>query len=171
MRLKAWLEKFWAWYERHYTLNLAFAFGLFVLQFIHLYWLTFNVVAQRLLGDAYFELTFFWEALVVLVDYAEIPALLGVSLIYVNELRKGWNWRSALFLVLLNSQWLHLFWITDEKVVVIFSGGPEETILPAWLAWVAILIDYLEIPVMIDTFFKLMAAIFTGRKINLEKDQ
>jgi hypothetical protein len=47
----AWLN-FWAWYERHYALNVAIALGLFAVQLVHLYWLTTNVVALRLLDRA-----------------------------------------------------------------------------------------------------------------------
>ena len=30
---------FWAWYERHYLLNVVVASALFVLQLVHLFWL------------------------------------------------------------------------------------------------------------------------------------
>jgi hypothetical protein len=45
---------------------------------------------------------------------------------------------------------LHILWITDEFVVAEFGG--ESTGIPGWLAWIAILIDYLELPVIFDTF-------------------
>ncbi|WP_196300572.1 hypothetical protein, partial [Streptococcus pneumoniae] len=75
------------------------------------------------------------------------------SVLYIYELQKRFSWKPVLFLIMLNSQWLHLFWITDEFVVNQFAGRAV-TVLPVWLAWVAILIDYLEVPVMIDTFLK-----------------
>lgn len=146
-------ERFWAWYERTYALNITIAFGLFVLQLIHLVWLTGDVVWPRLFGEEIFRLHGGPEMLVALVDYTEIPALISVSLIYINELRKRWSASHVLYLIFLNSQWLHLFWITDEFVVDAFSTNPS-TILPVWLAWIAILIDYLEIPVMVDTAAK-----------------
>lgn len=93
------------------------------------------------------EVPFSW--LIVFVDYTEVPALLSVSLVYLHELRGGFSWRPAVYLAFLNSQWLHIFWITDEFVVS--SGSPQVTVLPPWLAYVAILIDYLELPVMWDT--------------------
>ena len=97
--------------------------------------------------------------MILVIDYTEIPALVSVSLVYVNELRKG-NWqRPLLFLLLLNSQWLHIFWITDEFVVNEIAGRPGTTSLPAWLAWVAILIDYLELPVIYDTFRRMIRAL------------
>jgi hypothetical protein len=69
----------------------------------------------------------------------------------VNELRrKGFTWKAAGFLFMLNTQWLHIFWITDEVVVQYFAGP----VAPQWnalLAWVAILIDFLELPVIYDT--------------------
>ena len=151
---------FFAWYERHYTLNVGIASGLFLLQLIHLYWLSTDVVAARLTGESWFSPSGAVRFLILVVDYTEIPALLGTSLIYVNDLRKGWNPRSLLYLVFLNSQWLHIFWITDEFVVNEFddgSGGGSS--LPAWLAWVAIGIDYLELPVIFDTIRKFFVAL------------
>jgi hypothetical protein len=89
---------------------------------------------------------------ILLVDYTEIPALMAVSLVYVNELRSGFSWRPLLFLAFLNSQWLHIFWITDQYVSNELAGRAAVSSLPGWLAWVAILIDYLELPVIYDTF-------------------
>lgn len=153
------ISKFWKWYERHLVLNTGIAAGLFLLQLVHLYWLTTNVVAFKLLGISFWELTGIWQVLIVLVDYTEIPALISVSLIYINELRKKFNLKSILFLLFLNSQWLHLFWITDEFVVESFAVTGGGTILPIWLAWVAIMIDYLELPVIFDTLKKLSKAV------------
>jgi hypothetical protein len=147
------LDGFWAWYERHYTLNLGIATGLFVLQLVHLYWLATHVIAHRILGIFLFEPSALLQYLIIIVDYTEIPALISTSVLYIYQLQKHFSWKSVLFLIFLNSQWLHLFWITDEFVVNQFVGRPD-TILPVWLAWVAILIDYLEVPVIIDTLIK-----------------
>jgi hypothetical protein len=152
---------FWEWYERTYTLNVSVALSLFLLQIIHLIWLTGEVVWMHLTGAPMFTFTGIWEKIIVFVDYTEIPALLSVSLVYINELRKGWHFKSALYLVFLNSQWLHIFWITDEFVVTTFNN--PGTVLPLWLAYIAIAIDYLEVPVMIDTFRKFFAAMREGR--------
>lgn len=152
-------NRFFAWYERHYTLNIAVAAGLFVLQLIHLYWLTAHVVMLRLIDRSFFNPSGAVEAAILIVDYTEIPALLGVSLIYINELRKQWSWKPILFLIFLNSQWLHIFWITDEFVVNQFTGAGAVSSLPAWLAWIAILIDYLELPVIYDTLRKAAGSI------------
>ena len=60
-----------------------------------------------------------------------------------------------LYVVLLNTQWVHMFWITDQVVVDTFAGHS----LLAWnavVAWVAILIDYLEVPVIVDTLRKVV---------------
>ncbi len=166
--IRTWAAAFWAWYEKHYTLNISVALGLFVLQLIHLFWLTTHVVAQRLLGYPLFSPGGIWEILIVLVDYTEIPALISVSFIYIHAWKRGKKWKSALFLFLLNIQWLHLFWITDEFVVDQFLGRATETILPLWLAWVAICIDYLELPVIADTFGKLIRSIRTGKRLDIE---
>lgn len=143
---------FWAWYERHYRVNITVAAFLFALQIVHLYWLAADVIALRLVEESYWSPATAVQYVILVIDYTEIPALASVSLVYVNELRKG-NWkRPLLFLLLLNSQWLHIFWITDEFVVKEFAGDVRTTSLPGWLAWVAILIDYLELPVIYDTF-------------------
>ncbi|CAA9564078.1 MAG: hypothetical protein AVDCRST_MAG73-3999 [uncultured Thermomicrobiales bacterium] len=160
------LSRFWAWYERHYTLNVAIAVGLFLLQLVHLYWLSADVVALRLTGESYFRLEGVLRVLILLVDYTEIPALVATSLVYLNELRRnGLRAQPILFLLFLNSQWLHLFWITDEFVVGQFGAGDGQdgSGIPAWLAWVAIGIDYLELPVIVDTVRKLVAALRARR--------
>lgn len=149
------LEKFWAWYERHYRFNLTFATLLFVWQLVHLFWLTTHVVFARLFGHSFFDPNSFWQSLIIIVDYTEIPALVTTSLLYINQLRKKSSLKPIIFLILLNSQWLHLFWITDEFVISQFNSA--KAALPIWLAWVAILIDYLELPVMVDTTRKLLA--------------
>jgi hypothetical protein len=126
---------------------------LFFLQVIHLYWLGTHVVLHRMFGWNIWNPSALFQYLIILVDYTEVPALISTSVLYLYELQKKFSWKAVAFLVMLNSQWLHLFWITDEFVVNQFAGRPD-TILPVWLAWVAILIDYLELPVIIDTFIK-----------------
>jgi hypothetical protein len=150
------INRFWNWYERHYTLNVTIAAALFVLQIVHLVWLAGEVIAGRL-AEPIFVLDGGLRWPLVLVDYTEVPALLSVSLVYLNELRKTFNARDVAFLLLLNTQWLHIFWITDEFVVSSFQDGGET--LPTWLVWVAILIDYLEVPVIADTVRRMIAAL------------
>lgn len=159
------LQRFWQWYERHYVLNLTLTTFLFALQLVHLYWLSTHVVALRLVGESWFTPTTLWQYVIILVDYTEIPALITTSILYLYELRQHLSWRPVLFLVLLNIQWLHLFWITDEFVVSRLLGFPthETIILPLWLAWIALFIDYLELPVMVDTIVRLARAIVNGR--------
>ncbi|MDQ3045832.1 MAG: hypothetical protein M3R06_11895 [Chloroflexota bacterium] len=156
------MRAFFAWYERHYTLNVAIAAGLFLLQLVHLYWLSTDVVIARLTGEPWFSPNDLFQFLILIVDYTEIPALIGTSLIYINELRKGRRLKPLLYLLFLNSQWLHIFWITDEFVVGELGDGGGGT-LPGWLAWVAIGIDYLEIPVIIDTIRRLIRALRARR--------
>jgi hypothetical protein len=148
------LRRFWRWYERHYIVNVTIAGVLFTLQLIHLYWLTTDVVAFRLFGERYFDPTPLFRTLLILVDYTEIPAIISTSFVYLFELRKRHRWRMIWYLIFLNVQWLHLFWITDEFVVHQFALGEPDTILPLWLAWVAICIDYLELPVIADTLWR-----------------
>jgi hypothetical protein len=155
-------DRFWCWYERHYLVNVAFASGLFVLQLVHLYWLAADPIAARLTGDALFDPSGVVRYLIFFVDYTEIPALVAVSLVYVNELRGGRSLKPLLFLALLNSQWLHIFWITDEYVGNELAGQATVSSLPGWLAWVAILIDYGELPVIWDTLRRAARALIAG---------
>src|SRR5918997_1454508 len=130
-----------------------------MLQLVHLYWLSAHVVALRLTDDSFFSPSGVLYYAILIIDYTEVPALLSVSLVYINELRKGWSWKPLLFLLFLNSQWLHIFWITDEFVTAEFNGEAAASSLPAWLAWVAILIDYLELPVIYDTLKKFVISV------------
>ena len=150
------MEAFWLWYERHYTVNLVGTAALFTLQLVHLYWMTTHVVAFGLLGRSFFNPPPFWQYMIIIVDYTEIPSLLSTSVFYLYELRKGHSAKYVLYLFLLNSQWLHLFWITDSFVLNTFHGVGTGT-LPVWLAWPAVFIDYLELPVIFETLWKAIA--------------
>lgn len=173
------LKNFWEWYERNKTLNLGIAAFLFTLQIIHLIWLFGDVVYFRLTGGKIFNLdsheggtNSFAETAILLVDYLEIPAIITTSLVYINELRPRKALRATgqakvyyknfLLLLFINSQWLHLFWITDEFVVDMFSGKETSTHLPFLLAWTAIMIDYLELPVIYDTLKKFFIELKKG---------
>jgi hypothetical protein len=146
-------DSFWGWYHRNYLAVLVISTAVFVLQIFHLYWLFTDVVLDRLMGRSFFAFPAIPQMFYVLADYLEIPTLVSVSLLYVADLRRGATFRSILYLVLLNTQWIHMFWITDEVVVQTFAGHG----FIAWnamVAWVAILIDYLEVPVIVDTLRK-----------------
>lgn len=162
------MKRFWQWYERNYLLNIGIAAGLFLFQIIHLVWLFGDVIIPRLGGSPIFGTSGFWNWALILVDYTEIPALITTSLVYINELRKRFVWKPIWYLVALNIQWVHLFWITDEFVVEAFA---DPIALPVWLAWIAILIDYLEVPVIVATLRKFFAAV-RDRKVKdfLEHD-
>jgi len=160
--MKQLFQKFWAWYERNLTLNVAIVALLFTWQLVHLYWLTTDVVTVRLFGVSFFNPTGIAELLIIIADYAEIPAILSASLLYVILIRKKLNvLTNALMLFFVNSQWLHIFWITDEFIIKEFSGGTS--ILPIWLAWIAIGVDYLELPVIYDTLKKFFTSVLPKR--------
>ena len=142
------LGKFWDWYERQHSLVTTLTAILFSWQLVHLYWLTTAVVVPRLTGITLFNPGPFFEFLLIIVDYTEIPALLTASIFYIHQLRRKFTVKPLLFLLMINSQWLHLFWITDEFILERFTNPVG---LPLWLAWTAILIDYLELPVIFDT--------------------
>lgn len=150
--------RLWQWYEDTYLLNVGLAAALFLLQTVHLYWMAAYVIAIRLFGASVIQLSPFWQTIVALVDYTEIPALLGVSLVYLHALRTRLTWKPLLLLILVNAQWLHLFWITDEFVFRFIRFN-------AWLAWAAILIDYLEAPVMLDMLSRFITELLRGRGV------
>jgi len=164
-------QKFWSWYNKHLLFNTGIAAFLFALQLVHLYWLSVHVVFHKVFGLSLWNPTPTLEWLLIFVDYTEIPALVTTSLVYINELRKKYNLKSVLYskntlyLIFLNSQFLHIFWITDEFVQSRLTGGPEATILPLWLAFLAIAIDYLELPVIFETIKKLFELLRKGGTI------
>ncbi|HYY71434.1 MAG TPA: hypothetical protein VE595_03395 [Nitrososphaeraceae archaeon] len=90
----------------------------------------------------------------IIIDYIEIPALVsGVmyyffNLIY-NQKEKENRIKNTIFLILLAIQSIHIFWITDDIVYSTFVGN-DLIELPEYLVWIAILIDYLELPVIYD---------------------
>ena len=146
-------QSFFAWYKRNYKINLYITAGLFVWQLVHLYWLSVDVVFLRFFGYELWPIGKIGNFLISIVDYTEIPALILTSVFYIHELQEKFQWKSVWFLVLLNSQWVHLFWITDEVVVAQFLDA-SVVALPIWLSWLAIMIDYLELPVIYDTVKK-----------------
>ncbi len=150
-------SRFFAGDYRNNVHKVGIAAFLFVLQLVHLYWLSTDVVVARLTGESWFSPSGPLRFFILIVDDTEIPALISVSLIYINDLRKGWNWKSFIFLIFLNTQWLHIFWITDEFVVQELSGRAGIG-MPVALAWIAIGIDYLELPVIFDTIRKFIVA-------------
>jgi hypothetical protein len=146
------LLDFWTRYE---NLNLRITFILISLQILHLYWLTADVVLQRISGQSYLGLPKELLPLFIVVDYIEIPALVSGITFYLFSIFKGEPnpRKDVIFLILLAIQVVHIFWITDEIVYESLLGNDLITI-PLYLTWIAILIDYLEIPVMIDLFHK-----------------
>lgn len=152
-------NRFWTWYEHHRVIITGITAALFLLQIVHLTWLATDVILPTIFDREPIVHSRFFLLILTLVDYTEIPALISASLLYLAELRKGASAKSILYLLLINSQWLHLFWITDEYVLEQFFGAARETVLPLWLAITAVAIDYLEVPVMIDTVRQFSASL------------
>ena len=145
------IQRFWRWYERHHQLYLGVTTALFLWQLVHLIWLTTDVVLVRLFGTMPLLTSPAARLALAVADYTEVPALIGTSIIYLRDILNGRERSKAWFyLFLLNTQWIHLFWITDEIVVDAFTGHALTT-LPFWASWSAIAIDYLELPVMAAT--------------------
>jgi hypothetical protein len=153
------VQKLVGFWHRYENLNLKIAFVLISLQLIHLYWLTADVVIQRLTGESILgvqqgsPLFIFF----IIIDYVEIPALIaGLTYyalgIYNHEKNSAKN---ILLLAMLAIQVFHIFWITDEVVYDSFFGAPSGAVeIPYYAVWVAILIDYLELPVIVDLFYR-----------------
>src|SRR3989344_1294578 len=151
--MRKYLDIFWTWYNRHYLFALSATTFLFLLQAFHLCWLLTDVVLLQITGQSFFVFPPFWSTISTVLDYTEIPALISTSLVYINQLRQKFSWRKTRFLIFINIQWLHLFWITDQ-VVIDHLGRHSYFHWANILAWVAILIDYAELPVMWDTVKK-----------------
>jgi hypothetical protein len=143
---------FWTKYE---SLNLKITFILISLQILHLYWLTADVVLQRIAGESYLGLPRILLPLFIIVDYVEIPALVSGITFYLFSIfkRRSHTRKNVVFLFLLAIQVVHIFWITDEVVYESLLDN-DLVVFPVYAAWTAILIDYLEIPVMVDLFYK-----------------
>jgi hypothetical protein len=153
------VQKLVGFWHRYENLNLKIAFVLISLQLIHLYWLTADVVIQRITGESVLGVQQGGPLFIffIIIDYVEIPALIaGLTYyalsIYKHEKRATKN---VLLLSMLAIQVFHIFWITDDVVYDSFFGSPSGSVeIPYYAAWVAILIDYLELPVIFDLFYR-----------------
>lgn len=165
--MKQFLSKFFDWYQKYTEQNTIIVAALFITQILHLTWLALYVIAIRLTGHPLWDPTGFWQTMLVFFDWLEIPALIATTIFYINKLRQNEDTKKAIRnLIFVNSQYLHIFWITDEFVIDKFTGATvHATILPGWLAWIAILIDYLELPVIYDTAKQSLKII--RRRLNL----
>lgn len=152
-------SSFWNWYQRHYLLNLSVAAGLFAVQLFHLYWLFTDVVLFRLTGQSYFTFPEIWGIISTFLDYSEIPAIISTSLLYIHLLRQKFTAKNFLYLLFINIQWIHILWITDEMVIERFAAHGQLFHWPVLAAWIAIIIDYLELPVIYDTAGRLASEI------------
>src|SRR5690242_675337 len=149
--MRALLHRLAAWYRRHYLATLIITTVLFLLQLFHLYWLFTDVILKLLTGKSYFIFPPQGLLIYVFIDYFEIPTHISAMGLYFYEFRQGIRAKSLFFFILLQLHWIHLFWITDDVVVKNLTPGHEH--LLAWsgiAAWIAILIDYLEVPIIID---------------------
>src|SRR3990167_1177552 len=103
------IEGFWKWYKDHLRFNQTAVAVLFGWQLLHLFWLTAHVVADKFLGYPLFSPSEFYQYLLIIADYFEIPALISGTLLYLHSLKEGSQKKNLLFILLINTQWLHLF--------------------------------------------------------------
>ena len=153
------VQKLVGFWHRYENLNLKIAFVLISLQLIHLYWLTSDVVIQRITGESILGVPHGSPLFIffIIIDYVEIPALVAGLTYYTLSIykhEKG-SAKNALLLSMLAIQVFHIFWITDE---IVYDAFFETRLVefPLYVAWIAILIDYLELPVMADLFYKII---------------
>jgi hypothetical protein len=147
-------KKFINFYLRYQNISLKISFILISLQLLHLYWLTTDVVIYRLTGIDYFVGLSDFILLFIIIDYIEIPALVSGIIYYFfaiifDKSEKEKRIKNTVLLILLSIQSIHIFWITDEVVYSTFVGS-DLIYMPEYFAWIAILIDYLELPVIYD---------------------
>ena len=153
------VQKLVGFWRRYENLSLKIAFVLISLQLIHLYWLTADVVIQRITGQSMLGVPHGSPLFIffIIIDYIEIPALVAGLTYYALSIykhEKG-SAKNALLLSMLAIQVFHIFWITDAVVYNSFFGSPSSAVeIPYYAAWVAILIDYLELPVIADLFYR-----------------
>lgn len=153
------VQKLVGFWQRYENLNLKIAFVLISLQLIHLYWLTADVVIQRITGESILGVPHGSPLFIffIIIDYIEIPALVSGLTYYALRIynHERGSARNALLLSMLAIQVFHIFWITDDVVYASFFGSPSGSVeIPYYAAWIAILIDYLELPVIADLFYR-----------------
>ena len=166
--MRFFVNHFVSWYDRHYKVAITLTTAFFLLQVAHLVWLTLDVVAFKLTGVSIVHPEGTLHMLFVFIDYIEIPSLVSVIATYAHGVaKKGLTAKDIIYFIFINIQWFHIFWITDEFVTSSFNGAG--TVLPAWLAWVAIGIDYLEIPIMYDLVKKSAKALWGKPEVFQEK--
>lgn len=151
------VQKLVGFWRRYESLNLKIALILISLQLVHLYWLTADIVIKRITGDSAMGLTVGGPLLVffIVIDYIEVPALVaGLTYYGLSIYRREKRAKNALLFTMLVVQVFHIFWITDEVVYDTFFGASSAVEIPYYAAWIAILIDYLELPVIADLFYR-----------------
>jgi hypothetical protein len=140
------VQKLVGFWHRYENVNLKIAFVLISLQLVHLYWLTADVVIQRITGESILvvpqgsPLFIFF----IIIDYIEIPALVAGLTYYALSIykhEKG-SAKNALLLAMLAIQVFHIFWITDEIVYDTFFGSSSSAVeIPYYAAWAAAVVD------------------------------
>ena len=139
------VQKLVGFWHRYESLNLKIAFMLISLQLI---------TGESVLGVQHGSPLFIFF---IIIDYVEIPALVAGLTYYTLSIYKHEKEpaKNALLLSMLVIQVFHIFWITDDVVYDTFFGSPSGSVeIPYYAAWVAILIDYLELPVIGDLFYR-----------------
>ncbi len=124
-------------YESYNKTLIKFTTILISSQIVHLIWLTYVATIPYFLFQEiwYLPENFLFAA----IDYLEIPALTLTSLYYIVNLSK----KNILLLTAIFLQFIHIAWITDTFIL-------ENANDIGFAIYIVILIDYSEIPVIID---------------------
>jgi hypothetical protein len=138
--------------EKYNHITTRIAFFLISLQIVHLTWLTTDIVLVKLFEGQEPLFPKSLEPVQAIIDYMEIPGIFAGAVIYLTAMtRRRESVKNALFLSLLLIQIIHIFWITDEVVYEVLLNS-DLIDLPETVAWIAIMIDYMELPVIFDLF-------------------
>src|SRR5919201_1206368 len=108
------VQKLAGFWQRYENLNLKIAFVLISLQLVHLYWLTADVVIQRITQKSVRNVPHDSPLFIffIIIDYIEIPALVAGLTYYalrIYEREKGLI-KNTLLLAMLAVQVFHIFW-------------------------------------------------------------
>src|SRR5919202_2700370 len=116
------IQKIVNFWHRYENLNLKISFILISLQLLHLYWLTSDVVLQRIYGHSFFLFPKNLLPIFIVIDYIEVPALVSGITFYSLSIHnhKKDSRKNSLFLAMLAVQIVHIYWITDDVVAKTF---------------------------------------------------
>ena len=118
------IQKFVNFYHRYENLNLKITFFLISFQILDLYWLTTDVVLQKIFGHSFFMVPKNLLPIFVVIDYIEIPALISGLVFHSYNIRreKSTANKSYLFLGLLGYKLFIFSGLPMKLYTLVFSN-------------------------------------------------